>query len=70
MSAAKLGDLKLNVTLSGSLASIEAIEAKNALSLLVESLAAKRSNENFTSFEVKVSPSWNLTFGSARMSAT
>ena len=59
--ASKLGALNLSVTTSGSLASIDSIEAKKALSLLVESLAAARSNENFTSFEENVSPSWNLT---------
>src|SRR5271165_463267 len=51
------------MTVSGSGVSIDSIEAKKPLSLLVESLAPKRSNENLTSFEEKGSPSWNLTFG-------
>ena len=55
--------MKLSTTVIGSGVSIDAIEAKKALSLLVESLAAKRSNENFTSFDENGSPSWNLTFG-------
>ena len=59
----KLGSLNLSTTVSGSGVSIDSIEAKNALSLLVESLAAKRSNENLTSFEENGSPSWNLTLG-------
>ena len=55
--------MNLSTTVIGSGVSMDSIEAKNPLSLLVESLAAKRSKENFTSLEENVSPSWNLTFG-------
>ena len=55
--------MNLSTTVIGSGVSIDSIEAKKALSLLVESFAAKRSKENFTSFEENGSPSWNLTFG-------
>ncbi len=41
---------------------MDSIEAKNPLSLLVESLAAKRSNEYLTSLDEKGSSSWNFTF--------
>src|SRR5271170_1088506 len=59
--ASKLGSLNLSTATSGSLASIDSIEAKNAFSLFVESLAANRSNENLTSLDENGSPSWNLT---------
>src|SRR5579872_4496752 len=59
--ASKLGCLKVSATVWGSGVSILSIEAKNALSLLVESFDAARSKENFTSFDEKGSPSWNLT---------
>ena len=50
-SASKLGSLKFSTTVIGSGVSIDSIEAKKALSLLVESLAPKRSNENLTSLD-------------------
>ena len=62
-SASKLGSLNLSTTVIGSGVSIDSIEAKKALSLLVESLAAKRSKEYLTSFDENGSSSWNLTFG-------
>ena len=68
-SASKLGSLKWRTTVIGSGVSIDSIEAKKPLSLLVEPLAPKRSKENLTSFDVRGSPSWNLTFGlSAKVS--
>ena len=57
----KVGTLQETVTVSGAVASTDAICANRPFWALVEFSAIARSSENFTSVESKSVPSWNFT---------
>ena len=58
-----LGFFSVSTAVSSSVIAMLTMLAKTALSLLVVSAAAARSNENFTAWALKGSPLWNLTPG-------